>query len=68
MNKKVGLFILFLIASFSIGMQIDREGIQSDLTIATIEALATTENVDVNCFSIGSVDCPKSKEKVSYYY
>lgn len=68
MNKKVSLFILLLIASCSIGMQLNRENDQSDLTLAAIEALADTENVDVNCFSIGSVDCPESKEKVSYYY
>jgi len=68
MNKKVSLFILLLIASCSIGMQLNRENVQSDLTLVAIEALADTEIDNTKCVSVGSVDCPISKEKVSYYY
>lgn len=68
MRKKVGLFVLLLIASCSIGMQLNRENDQSDLTLAAIEALADTEGNNTKCVSVGSVDCPISKEKVLYYY
>ncbi|MCK9311999.1 MAG: NVEALA domain-containing protein [Bacteroidales bacterium] len=68
MNKKVGLIILLFIASCSIGIRLNRENDQADLTLAVIEALADSENDNTECVLVGSVDCPKSKEKVLYYY
>jgi len=66
--RKTGLFFFTLIVTSVISIHIKKIEPQSNITIENIEALATTEGDANNCFYVGSVDCPKSKEKVLYYY
>jgi len=66
--KKIVLFIFTIIVVGSITTPINSIYTQSDITIEDIEALADTEIDNTKCVSVGSVDCPKSKEKVLYYY
>ena len=40
----------------------------SEILLSNIECLATSENPNINCFGLGSVDCPKSEVKVLLYF
>ncbi|MDD2612082.1 MAG: hypothetical protein PHR38_04770 [Bacteroidales bacterium] len=66
--RKTGIFFFTLIVAIVISIHIKQTEAQSNITIENIEALAGTEGDYVNCLYVGSVDCPKSKEKVLYYY
>lgn len=41
-----------------------KEKIQGDLLLQNIEALANTENKDMRCYGIGSLDCAVKQTKV----
>lgn len=70
MKKKVKMLIL---AALSVMVTIcsllgNRQPVEMNaLMLENVEALAAGEDASkIFCFGVGSVDCPKNKEKVAY--
>ena len=59
--------VVFVLMVVFIGDKLNSDNQVNDLLFENIECLASSENPDVSCFYIGSLDCPLLNVKVLYF-
>lgn len=67
MKKRFFVIALCIACAVSAFISLNAEQKMDDVLLMNIEALASGEsNVPIYCLGKGSVDCPKTKDKVEY--
>jgi len=59
--KLFGLFIAIFITAYLCNKS---DSVDNELFLSNVEAFAGGEKTDINSFATGSLDCPKSNQKV----